>query len=104
MKTVKKTSTKKYQAGGAKPKDVKGPSGSKMAKKSGKTMGKMAGGPDYLKGPMSGTSGTGKPVTGETGYVPPKKKKGGTAKPKAAYGMAVKPSMMKKGGTAKKKK
>jgi hypothetical protein len=31
-------------------------------------------------------------------------KKGGTAKPKAAYGMAVKPSMMKKGGTTKKKK
>jgi DNA polymerase III alpha subunit (gram-positive type) len=29
-------------------------------------------------------------------------KKGGTAKPKAAYGMAVKPSMMKKGGAKKK--
>jgi hypothetical protein len=103
MKAVKKTSAKKYQAGGTQPKDVKGPSGSKMVKKSGKTMGKMAGGPDYLKDPMSGTSDKGTPVTGKTGYVPPKKK-GGTAKPKAAYGMAVKPSMMKKGGAAKKKK
>jgi len=149
----------------------------------------MAGGPDYLKGPMSGTSGKGKPVTGKTGYVPPKKtggkvkkvlpkaqkagevnkfkpstlekglykaqnftgsmmspsertgdinrtmdslnvqdkayrrytppkeqykkaekivypsrKTGGVAKPKAAYGKTVKPSMMKKGGAAKKKK
>lgn len=75
--TSKKTMVKKYQAGGAKHKNVTG------------------------KGPMSGTSGTGKPVTGKTGYIP-SKKKGGTAKPKAAYGMAVKPSMMKKGGTKKK--
>ena len=32
-----------------------------------------------------------------------KKYQKGGAKPKAAYGMAVKPSMMKKGGTTKKK-
>lgn len=56
MKSVKKTSGKKYQVGGAKETE-----NSSM-------------------------------------------KKGGVAKTKAAYGMAVKPGMMKKGGTMKRKK
>jgi hypothetical protein len=67
MKTVKKTSVKKYQ-----------------------------------KGAQTGATGVGKSTTTEKGSMGTMSKKPLT--PKAAYGMAVKPGMMKKGGTTKKSK
>ena len=66
MKSVKKTSVKKYQ-----------------------------------KGAQTGATGVGKSTTTEKGSMATMSKTPIT--PKAAYGMAVKPGMMKKGGKMKSK-
>jgi hypothetical protein len=67
MKSVKKTSVKKYQ-----------------------------------KGAQTGATNVGKSTTTKKGSMATMSKTPIT--PKAAYGMAVKPGMMKKGGTTKKSK
>jgi hypothetical protein len=55
----------------------------------------------YQKGAQTGATGVGKSTTTEKGSMGTMSKKPLT--PKAAYGMAVKPGMMKKGGKMKSK-
>jgi hypothetical protein len=105
MKTVKKTSVKKYQAGGSKDtgkvviKNRKDSEGIASERRKGNTV--------YIpktktKALMQkgGVAGENTPKS-KTSKQETKSKK--PVKPEAAYGMAVKPSMMKKGGTVKKK-
>jgi hypothetical protein len=97
MKTVKKTSAKKYQRGGT-ANLLKGLINAAAPKPSGLK--------DIVKKPVTKPSATaGGPSIKDSGSIMGKlagktgsKKKGGATKPKAAYGMAVKPSMMQSGG------
>jgi hypothetical protein len=117
MRTVKKTSAKKYQAGGAKPKGVRGPSDSIIVKKSGKTMGEMARGAGEPVSYSSSKTKTvsvspdkkyktkvkqkmGPSVKGRPSSVSTKVKNRRTVKGVASG--APKAGMMKKGGAKKK--
>ena len=106
MKTVKKTSVKKYQAGGKVKdtgkvvvKDRKDKEGIEAERAKGNTV--------YIPKPKAlmqkgGATNVGKSTTTKKGSMATMSKTPIT--PKAAYGMAVKPGMMKKGGTTKKSK
>ena len=104
MKSVKKTSVKKYQAGGkVVVKDRKDTEGIAAERAKGNTV--------YIpktkpkaKALMQkgGATNVGKSTTTKKGSMATMSKT--SSKPEAAYGMAVKPGMMKKGGTMKRKK
>jgi hypothetical protein len=95
MKSVKKTSVKKYQAGGATPKGKI----ARLEKKEARQVDKGN------KAVDEGRERKANRILGRAAKTEDRKirlsekmKAGGTAKPKAAYGMAVKPSMMQNGG------
>jgi hypothetical protein len=120
MKTVKKTSAKKYQRGGQGVlSTADGSTYKSSGKKKGSGIGPKAEYRDFATGDGDRVfAPAGQKVGGLKAKMELRKsnkevakkgnikvnQKGGTAKPKAAYGMAVKPSMMKKGGAKKKSK
>jgi hypothetical protein len=121
MKTVKKTSVKKYQSGGSARKStiagiaipvvgsaaaaigtgIKNKKAKKLVKKT-QELESEYNTPNKVRNESTfkELENLGKKRGGSVA----KMKSGGTAKPKAMYGKTVKPTMMKKGGTTKKSK
>ncbi len=100
MKSVKKTSVKKYQTGGTTPKGKIARLEKKEARQVDKGNKAVDEGRERKANRILGRAAK---TENRKIRLSEKMKAGGTAKPKAAYGMAVKPSMMKKGGITKKK-